>query len=324
MSLQTASQDSSNVTSSEELPDGLSPFEWLDSVMISTPGPAAAPASRSRSRASKKVRATIATSGPSGSSSFGSADLNTFLASRLQTLLGMDGLMEFLQTWKQKTTPAGRLYWEHTARNRRTSDSDCGSVQGWPTPMNGDTTGGKVPPSHESRNTPSKLKQVAQLTDWPTTTVNDSRGGRNRTASRTNDQSQHHDGLTLVDAAELAGWNTPRATDGSNGGPNQAGGALPADAAMAGWVSPSSRDWKDTPGMSDTGVNPDGTLRNRTDQLPRQVYGLIIESSPASTASRGVLEPAMSRWLMGYSTEWDQVSPQWEEWMIVQSILMEI
>lgn len=33
----------------------------------------------------------------------------------------------------------------------------------------------------------------------------------------------------------LSGFNTPRATDGSNGGPNQAGGALPNDAAMAGW-----------------------------------------------------------------------------------------
>ena len=34
------------------------------------------------------------------------------------------------------------------------------------------------------------------------------------------------------------GWNTSRATDGSNGGPNQAGGALPADAVLAGWKTP--------------------------------------------------------------------------------------
>jgi len=34
------------------------------------------------------------------------------------------------------------------------------------------------------------------------------------------------------------GWNTPRATDGSNGGPSQAGGALPADAALSGWPTP--------------------------------------------------------------------------------------
>lgn len=38
------------------------------------------------------------------------------------------------------------------------------------------------------------------------------------------------------------GWNTPRATDGANGGPNQAGGALPADAALSGWTTPQAHD----------------------------------------------------------------------------------
>lgn len=37
-------------------------------------------------------------------------------------------------------------------------------------------------------------------------------------------------------------WNTPRATDGSNGGPNQAGGALPADAALSTWPTPQVAD----------------------------------------------------------------------------------
>ena len=42
------------------------------------------------------------------------------------------------------------------------------------------------------------------------------------------------------------GWNTPRATDGSNGGPNQGGGALPADAAMSGWPTPIRQDAADS------------------------------------------------------------------------------
>jgi hypothetical protein len=41
------------------------------------------------------------------------------------------------------------------------------------------------------------------------------------------------------------GWNTPRATDGKNGGPNQANGALSHDAALSGWPTPTTRDWKD-------------------------------------------------------------------------------
>jgi hypothetical protein len=39
------------------------------------------------------------------------------------------------------------------------------------------------------------------------------------------------------------------------------------------WPTASSRDWKDSPGMSQTGVNPDGTTRKRMDQLPRAVFG---------------------------------------------------
>ena len=38
---------------------------------------------------------------------------------------------------------------------------------------------------------------------------------------------------------------------------------------LVGWPTCSARDWKDTPGMSETGVNPDGTERTRLDQLPR-------------------------------------------------------
>ena len=40
-------------------------------------------------------------------------------------------------------------------------------------------------------------------------------------------------------------------------------------AQLAGWPTASSRDWKDTPGMATTGVNPDGSERTRLDQLPR-------------------------------------------------------
>jgi hypothetical protein len=45
----------------------------------------------------------------------------------------------------------------------------------------------------------------------------------------------------------VKGWNTPRATDGTNGGPNQSGGALPSDAALAGWATPVVQQANGTP-----------------------------------------------------------------------------
>ena len=78
------------------------------------------------------------------------------------------------------------------------------------------------------------------------------------------------------------GWPTPNAMPENRGGlqtnPDKAmerkaqGHQLNLDdaATLAGWVSPSSRDWKDSPGMATTAINPDGSVRDRTDQLPRQ------------------------------------------------------
>ncbi len=75
--------------------------------------------------------------------------------------------------------------------------------------------------------------------------------------------------------------------------------------------------------MSLTGTNPDGSERTRTDQLPRQIHGLITPLDTTATARPGVLDAAFSRWLMGYPESWDRCSPNWQEWDTVQKKLSE-
>ncbi len=82
------------------------------------------------------------------------------------------------------------------------------------------------------------------------------------------------------------GWNTPRASDGSNGGPNQAGGALTSDAALASWVTPASRDWKD----SGADIRPRAdTGKDRFDQLPRQAN---LAGWPTTTTTNALRHPS--------------------------------
>jgi hypothetical protein len=80
---------------------------------------------------------------------------------------------------------------------------------------------------------------------------------------------------------------------------------LSAASQLAGWVTPSSRDWKDSPGMSLTATNADGSERTRLDQLPRQTIGATPCHGPASTEKSGVLAAEFARWLMGFPPVWD-------------------
>ena len=259
----------SNRKMSEAIPSAISSLEsragqlhfaWQDGPTIDPSGPVPVPANHSVPQENGKAKKTNGTCGrrSSGSSkpvspqsSSASKSHHPTLSERLAEALKarlLSGSMEYSMTWKEHRTPAGRQIFRLRASARRISDSGCtGEPHGWPSPKA--TEPGDSVETWESRRDRHgshssggpmgmPLAVAVLMTGWPTATVQDSIRQPAIGATTPN--------ITLNHAANLVGWNTPRATDGSNGGPNQAGGALPADAAMvSGWATPTTRDHKD-------------------------------------------------------------------------------
>ena len=86
------------------------------------------------------------------------------------------------------------------------------------------------------------------------------------------------------------------------------------------WPTSSSRDWKDTPGMSKEGVNPDGSRRERTDQLARAVYDKMWPTPDASdrrsmkSKQQGLSNKVLKK--EGINRQTGSLNPDWVEWLM--------
>ncbi|MGA9668427.1 MAG: hypothetical protein WBQ94_04420 [Terracidiphilus sp.] len=248
----------------------------------------------------------------------------------------------FAEIWKRRATPLRRRYWEHTASEPRTGDNGFTSV---PTPNLGDWNNSRLPPEKcqaysqkrlERVNACSQLADIAQALSLATvpTPMAGSPATETYNAAGNNDYSRRIVELASVPTpnameggqtsrsgdrkgellmggiAQLTTVATPRSEDSECAGAHRGTpDTLHSQTKLAAVTTPSSRDWKDTSGMSESGVDPDGSTRTRLDQLPWQAQladsGQTATGGTAATKSTGQLDPAYSRWLQGVPPEWD-------------------
>lgn len=198
--------------------------------------------------------------------------LQCYLGSRLETLLGNTGSILYSWTWKQKVTSAGLLYCQQAVRARPTSETEL-SLAPWPTAAARDHKGGYE-------------------------------GGRMRNGKFSTD--------TLDVAAQLASWTTPSASDGRRGGTgitaNMTGTSLAQQVKVAAYPTPLT-----VPDSPKSRGQLSGSFRRLMEpclpdlDTPVRITssGQMLTGSDAGMGISGPLNPALSRWVMGFPPVWD-------------------
>ncbi len=272
---------SPNTISSPALADGPMRSDSPSGLTTALSGPEAARANLSAAQAKAAGLLTSGTYGPPGSISSESADLTSSLVNRLKQPLIMAGSILFRLTWREKATPAGLPVSRLRASGHRISDSDCGS---WPTPNSGpqNDTDSRWQERRAKIKTEKKngngfgltLGMAVQLAHWPTTTTTDYNGTPTRTyQERSGTTKGERLGAAVV--YQLAKWQTPTVQESSH----QYNG-FNSDGSRKIALKLSGESRLADPGAGRTGLG-------------------------VPTTNCGQLNPAHSRWLMGYPPAWD-------------------
>jgi hypothetical protein len=312
--------DTPPATFSQGSADGPMPCALRDGPTPGLSGPQACPASHSAPQARALAGTTPATLPPILSDWSGPAAPLCCLANRSPARQFSDrlqkeidralkdsrlghGLTIYQTVWKPHATPSGRAIFRLRASGRRTSGSEPFGVPfGWPTPHHNSTNG----PGSEGRDGGLNIQTAAQMAGWTTPQAHDTTG---RSQGQKDLHGTKHGCACLVREAVFAGWPTPMAGTPAQNGNNEAGNidSSRRTVAMAGWPTPTAQDHSrgvNPPRPHDTGI-PLSQMVAMIGPARLTARGELLIGSTAGMESGGQLNPAHSRWLMGYPPEWD-------------------
>lgn len=216
----------------------------------------------------------------------------------LNQTLNLPGSTLYSVTLKQHTTPAGRVSSRPRASARRTSGTGP-TGSGSPTPQALETSGwttatvrdwkdsgADIAPREDGKQRLDQLPRQANLAGWPTPDaqmMNDAADPEKHMARLQRLKEKHGNGngagLPIGQACHLAGWQTPLKSDGQ----------------VTKGRSPEFVKGRSS--LSVTEAMPFGPARITAD-------GSVLTGSSAEMPSGGLLNPAHSRWLMGYPAAW--------------------